>query len=459
MSHRRLILFTRYPLPGRTKTRLIPALGEQGAADLHRAMTEHTVEAVRPLGEEGVRIEVRYEGGNLSSMAGWLGQNLLFLPQGEGDLGGRMDRAFRDSVKEGAGKTVIVGTDCPDLDAQDIREAFQILDSNSVVLGPAADGGYYLIGIQSGAPERLYGALFTTIPWGTSEVFSSTVNALASAGIQAGLLDEKADVDEPEDLVHWERKIRIQETEDRRRKEEQDKAQTRAIIPSTASISVVIPALNEQENIGEVIERLQGSSVEIIVADGGSTDETVAICRRAGAKVIVSKPGRGAQLNRGAAEAGGQILFFLHADAIPPGRFPDLIRAPLARGAVGGAFSFGTDLGGLSMRIVTFGANHRARLLGIVFGDQGIFVRADLFRRIGGFPDLPVMEDREFVRELKRRGRFVILPERVVSSARKWRANGVWRVTFLNQVVMWLYLIGVNADRLGIWYRERLKGN
>ena len=453
-----LIIFTRFPSPGLAKTRLIPALGEQGAADLHRAMAERTVEAVRPLGEEGVRIEVRYEGGDLSSMAGWLGQDLLFLPQGEGDLGRRMERAFRDSVKEEAGKAVIIGTDCPDLDAQDIREAFQILDSNCVVLGPAADGGYYLIGIRSGAPERLYGNLFTTIPWGTRDVFNSTVNALASAGIQAGLLDEKADVDEPEDLVHWEKKIRIQETGDRRQEEEQNKFQTKAAILSTAAVSVIIPTLNEEENIGETIERLGGSDVEIIVADGGSTDETVAVCRRAGAKVIVSKPGRGTQANRGAAEAGGQILFFLHADAIPPGRFPDLIRAPLARGAVGGAFSFGTDLAGFSMRIVARGANLRARLLGIVFGDQGIFVRADLFRRIGGFPDLPVMEDREFVRELKRHGRFAILPERVVSSARKWRANGVWRVTFLNQVVMWLYLLGVDADRLGTWYRERLKG-
>lgn len=454
-----LIIFTRFPLPGRTKTRLIPALGEQGAADLHRAMTERTVEAVRPLGEEGVQIEVRYEGGDFSSMAGWLGLELLFVPQGEGDLGRRMDRAFRDSFKEGAGKTVIIGTDCPDLDAQDIREAFRILNSSSVVLGPAADGGYYLIGIRSGAPERLYGNLFTAIPWGTRDVFSSTVNALASAGIQTGLLDEKADVDKPEDLEHWEKANRRQKTEDRSQKGKQDKFQTGAAIPSTAAVSVIIPTLNEQENIGEAIERLSGGGVEIIVADGGSTDETVAVCRRAGAKVIVSKPGRGAQLNRGAAEAGGQVLFFLHADAIPPGRFPDLLRASLARGAVGGAFSFGTDLAGPSMRIVTFGANIRARLLGIVFGDQGIFVRSDLFRRIGGFPDLPVMEDREFVRELKRHGRFVILPERVVSSARKWRANGVWRVTLMNQVVMWLYLIGVNADRLGTWYREKLKGN
>jgi len=460
-----LILFTRYPVPGKTKTRLIPALGEQGAADLQREMTRHTLDGVRSLMEEGIRIEVRYEGGDAASMAQWLGEDLYLVPQGEGDLGARMERAFRDSFESGDGKVVIIGSDCPDLGAEDVREAFILLDSNAAVFGPAVDGGYYLVGISSPVPERLFDVVFSGIPWGSREVLSNTVNALAAAGINHGLLDEKADVDEPEDLILWEGKIRSQKPEDRSQEDNEagtwtwtrSKSGSLSPIPSTAAISVIIPALNEEERIGRNLERLKKENVEIIVADGGSSDGTVQICRKAGVKVVYSGPGRAVQMNSGALEATGEILLFLHADTLLPEGFTGLIRGIIAGGRVAGAFSFGTDLKTPSMNFLERAANFRARHMGIVFGDQAIFTRADIFRKIGGFPALPVMEDMELVLELKRHGRFVILPQRAITSARKWQANGVWRTAFMNQVVTYLYLFGISPERLSKWYRRELK--
>lgn len=462
MNLRRLIIFTRYPVPGITKTRLIPALGEQGAADLQREMTEHTINTVRPLMDEEVRIEIRHEGGDQCEMADWLGEDLSFHPQDRGDLGARMAQAFRTSFLDGAGKTVVIGSDCPELTSGDVREAFNILDSNPVVLGPARDGGYYLIGIRASAPDRLFQALFSDIPWGSGNVLTRTVNTLADAGIDIGLLDEKNDVDEPEDLVHWERKLRIQKPEFRSQKEGRVNSKTRTrsrtwtSITSTATISVIIPTLNEKDRIGKLISFLEEYNVEIVVADGGSTDGTKDLCQRAGVKVLSSKAGRAMQMNTGAYEATGQILLFLHADTILPEGFPEMVRGPLTRGAIGGAFSFGTDLNTISMRIIERMANLRTRILGIVFGDQAIFTRADVFRRLGGYPDLPVMEDFELIRTMKREGQIAQLPQIAVSSARRWKTNGVWRTTFMNQVITWLYLLGVSPDKLAGWYRKKL---
>jgi rSAM/selenodomain-associated transferase 2/rSAM/selenodomain-associated transferase 1 len=456
MHQRQLILFTRLPVPGKTKTRLIPVLGEQGAADLQREMTEHTLHTVRPLAAEGVAIEVRYEGADRESMAAWLGGDLSFASQGEGDLGVRMERALRESQGAGDGMAVIIGCDCPGLISQDVREAFILLEGNPVVLGPAADGGYYLVGVRSGAPERLFQALFSNIPWGTGEVFSATVNSLADAGISHALVDERNDVDEPADLIHWEKILRARGA-GRGAQEGRVKTDSRSgtRTNSTAAISVIIPTLNEEKRIGLLIEDLKAYNLEVIVVDGGSSDGTVAICRNAGVNPITSKPGRAAQMNAGAQAAAGQILLFLHADTRLPEGFPEMIRRAIAGGAAGGAFSLGIDDRAMVFRVIELAANFRSRRLGVVFGDQGIFARADLFGKEGGFPDIPVMEDYELVRSLRKKGRFVILPGRAVTSARKWHTGGVLRLLLIHQAVTWLFLLGASPQRLGKWYRRK----
>jgi rSAM/selenodomain-associated transferase 1 len=197
----RLIVFTRYPEPGRTKTRLIPALGVQGAANLQRQMTEHTLKQVRELQcLRPISVEVRFDGGDLTLMQDWLGHDIVYQPQGSGDLGARMGRSYQTAFGAGIDRVVIIGTDCPGLNAKLMEQAFhQLHTAHDLVLGPAIDGGYYLIGICRFIPE-----LFSGISWGTAEVLQQTVNIAQNLNLSLTYLTPLADVDRPEDLSVWE---------------------------------------------------------------------------------------------------------------------------------------------------------------------------------------------------------------------------------------------------------------
>jgi uncharacterized protein len=209
-SHQHLIIFTRYPEANRTKTRMIPLLGAEGAANLQRQMTEYTLSTVQQLQAfVNVSVEVRFAGGNLQLMQTWLGDNLLgdnliYQPQGEGDLGEKMMRSLSDSFHAGAKKTIIIGTDCPGIDSQLLHAAFVHLDNFDLVLGPAIDGGYYLIGLQYSVRE-VFAELFQNIDWGTSQVFQQTVNIAQKLKLSSIYLQPLADVDRPEDLEIWEK--------------------------------------------------------------------------------------------------------------------------------------------------------------------------------------------------------------------------------------------------------------
>lgn len=195
----RLIVFTRYPEPGLTKTRLIPALGATGAATLQRQMTEYTLGKVKELQSfRPISLEVRFAGGNLSLMEGWLGSDIVLQPQGTGDLGSRMAQALSIAFQSGTQRGVIIGTDCPGVNAQLIAQAFQCLYSNDLVLGPAIDGGYYLIGLCCFVPE-----LFSGISWGTAEVLQQTLTIANNLNLSVAHLPQLADVDRPEDLPVW----------------------------------------------------------------------------------------------------------------------------------------------------------------------------------------------------------------------------------------------------------------
>lgn len=201
MPKQHLIIFTRYPEPGKTKTRLIPALGVLGAANLQRQMTEQTIFQVKELQQStALSVEVRFVGGSLQLMEDWLGFDLVYQSQSEGNLGERMWLALQDAFHDGAERVVIIGSDCPDLSSQILTTAFEQLQFSNIVLGPAIDGGYYLIGLQQPIPD-----LFVNIEWGTAQVFQKTVNIAQSLNLSLFYLPELADVDRPEDLPIWQK--------------------------------------------------------------------------------------------------------------------------------------------------------------------------------------------------------------------------------------------------------------
>ncbi len=220
VSLNRLIVFTRYPVPGQTKTRLIPALGAEGAATLQRQMTEHTLLAVQNLlVDSSISAEIRYtirtsgcssEQDQLALMQAWLGTAWHYQPQGDGDLGDRMAQGFASAFTAGAQRIVTIGIDCPELNAARMRQAFQALQTHDLVLGPATDGGYYLIGLSRFIPE-----LFVDVDWGTGAVLPQTVAIAQSLNLSIAYLDLLTDVDHPEDLMVWERAIAAKQSSPR----------------------------------------------------------------------------------------------------------------------------------------------------------------------------------------------------------------------------------------------------
>ena len=184
-------------MPYNLKTRLIPALGPEGAAHLQRQMTEATISTARSFSTEtGIELEVRYEGGSPALMKDWLGQELSFRRQGPGDLGEKMSRAFGEAFAAGRSQVMIIGADCPTLSPAILETGLTALADHDLVLGPASDGGYYLVGLTAPHPQ-----LFRGCPWGNARLLAETMATAEREAITFLLLEELNDVDRPEDLI------------------------------------------------------------------------------------------------------------------------------------------------------------------------------------------------------------------------------------------------------------------
>lgn len=185
----RLVLFARYPTAGAAKTRLIPALGPEGASRVHRQLTEKTLSVLQA---SGLPVELHYTGAELVDFRAWLGEGFTLVKQAEGDLTDRLMAALHPAP------VIFFGADTPDLAAHHIAQAVAALETHPVLLGPADDGGYYLIGMKQPMPE-----LLDLMPWSTDQVMPETLRRLAVKGIEPALLETLHDCDRPEDLARW----------------------------------------------------------------------------------------------------------------------------------------------------------------------------------------------------------------------------------------------------------------
>jgi len=218
-------------------------------------------------------------------------------------------------------------------------------------------------------------------------------------------------------------------------------------------VSVVIPTLNEATCLADTLRQVRTERPhEIIVVDGGSQDDTVA--QAAAADVVLHAPaGRALQMNCGAARASGDALLFLHADCVPePGFLTEIDVCLAARGVVAGCFRMRVQARGLLYRSIDWCATARVRLTGLAYGDQGLFLRRELFAELDGFPRVRLMEDLFFSRRLRQCGRLVVAPRRIFVSPRRWQRTGLVRQTLRNWMLTALAAGGVHPDRLAGFY-------
>jgi rSAM/selenodomain-associated transferase 2 len=221
-------------------------------------------------------------------------------------------------------------------------------------------------------------------------------------------------------------------------------------------ITVIIPALDEEAALPRTLSRLADCGfANPIVVDGGSRDRTVALAREMGARVLHSPSGRAKQMNFGATGAEGDVLFFVHADSLPALDARRLIAAALDRpGAVGGAFRLKIESRHPLLRVIALLANLRTVFFKLPYGDQGLFVRKDIFDRIGGYADLPLMEDVDLVRRLRAVGRLLPVPAPMTTSARRWERRGVLRTSCANLRRLFRYFRGVSVVDLARQYHD-----
>jgi hypothetical protein len=446
----RIIIYTRYPEAGNTKKRMIPGLGAEGAASLQKDMTEHVLNAVRSFRAlSDIDVQVHFKGQDCGRMSSWLGNDVTMVPQAEGDLGTKLIHSVTTSFREGARKVIVVGGDIPDIKPRLIFDALTALDHVDMTIGPAEDGGYYLIGLRWRSDYSLrddrWTALFKGIDWGTEVVFRQTVDAATATHLTYHAIERVADVDRPEDLPVW------------------HKAQKRiAEKINSNKLSIIIPTLNEEHNLPKTLASLKGgNNIEVIVVDGGSTDNTVRVAKSSPLvnAVGLTRGGRAKQLNAGAAQATGSILLFLHADTVLPRGYDHMIRAVVTHNrwqgqCVGGAFEFKLDCDdSLSIKLIEHVTNWRARVLKLPYGDQALFILRNSFEQLGRFPEVPLMDDYIFVRKWARNFDLHTIHSPAITSARRWQGAGVWRTTLLNWFIVLAYHAYVPISVLATIYR------
>jgi len=239
--------------------------------------------------------------------------------------------------------------------------------------------------------------------------------------------------------------------------------------PSTRSghiplkISLVVPIYNEADGLSAFLNHLNPFPLfEMIVVDGGSSDQSTrilsnwekdpkALCHR---RFVTTARGRGRQMNAGAKEAKGEVLLFLHADTrLPAHALRPILKTMADREHVGGAFRLSIDSAHLILKMISFSANLRSRFLQLPYGDQGYFVRQTVFEAMGGYADLPLMEDVEFIGRLKHRGKITLLNTTVKTSARRWKRQGYAFTSLRNAMILCLYFLGMSPHRLAQWYQ------
>ncbi|HOV85856.1 MAG TPA: TIGR04283 family arsenosugar biosynthesis glycosyltransferase [Syntrophobacteraceae bacterium] len=433
--HRKAVLvFLRHPEAGQVKKRLAATIGAEKALHVYLKTARRTLGLLCDLKEEqpGIDLFVFFTPCEKEAEV----RNLFsgpweFVGQKGTHLGLRMENAFGCAFARGYEQVLLVGSDIIDLEIQDFLDGFSLLEDHPSVLGPACDGGFYLIGLRT-----FCRAPFSPSQWGGEKVFSRTEDLLARSGFAPGLLPRRTDADRSRDLPVFYRDPM-----------------------NSCMLSVIIPTLRPLRHLSPLLsrlERLLWPGDEIVVALGSSSPPGSADIWNERTRAVSCPTGRGIQLNHGAAAARGDLLLFLHEDSVVPSHLAYLVRK-LCRepGYSLGCFRLGFHPSSSFLDWIARWANFRTRFFHLPYGDQGFFCRRETFDRVGGFRKPFLMEDVDFVRRCRRIGPILVLREKIRTSPRRYLAGGVLATALQNHLILLLHQLGVSDEKLYSLYYGR----
>ncbi len=442
MNKKALIIFTRVPVPGHTKTRLMPYFNGNQCAGLHRAMLMDINNESKALSiDRFIFYTPEDSQGELQKI---FGGEVFYEKQQGSDLGEKMENALEAVLEKGYESCVLIGTDVPEISNGELVAAFTKLNNADVVFGPTLDGGYYLVGMKS-----LQKSVFHNQSYGHNSVLENTLAALEEDKLKVDFVKELSDIDTKEDIYIFRNRITMSKA--------LQKLSTSQFLMDNRRISIIVPLYNEESTIVKLQKQLTPlkDKCEIIFVDGGSTDKTLELIDP-GFKVVSSPKGRGNQMNYGAGESTGDVLLFLHCDSELPENPLEEITEVMKKYRVG---CFGIRFNSQSglMRICGIMSNRRVKDRKIIFGDQGIFIDRKLFFDIGMFPDLPLMEDYELSIRLKKCGEKPgLTKERIITSDRRFPKGTIPKLQLMMkmQKLQRMYRHGVPIEKISAMYRD-----
>lgn len=442
MSRRALLLFTRVPEPGKTKTRLMPRLTAEQCAELHRCFLSDVAAQCRKCSADLLVCFTPPDRKDL--LVELLGRDLTFFPQEGESLGEGMERAMNRALAMGYSSCLLFGSDIPELTCGLFGRAFEALQNCDAVFAPTADGGYCLAGLKKPCH-----AAFSLKNYGHSGVLEQTLSAVREAGCSVRCLHTLQDMDTPDDLEDFRRRMRS----DRRLR----RSATGRFLARHTSVSIIVPLYNEAGTVEVLQDQLEPllSLCEIILVDGGSTDGTLGKIRPA-FRLIHAPKGRALQMNAGARASNGEVLFFLHSDSRLPSRPLERIGKVMASHRAG-CFGVTFQSPGFFLRLCSVASNVRAFLGKIMFGDQGIFIERTLFFELGLYPEIPIMEDYRLSLTLRERGiapGMTLAP--ISTSARRFpeKPLGILRLLWKMNRLRKQYRDGVPPEEIARQYRD-----
>lgn len=418
-------------------------------------MAAHTFDWARKLQRKrGIELHVQFSGGTKELFESkffeeFEDDSTFICPQADGDLGQKLMAIVCQLKQTDVERVVIVGTDCPELDATFVNTAFERLHEHNVCFSPAEDGGYTLIGLHLHQTSALP-VVFENISWGTEVVLQQSIGQLKDTGSTVSLLQSRRDVDEPEDLHVWEDAIASQALLN---------SDSNAL-PEKPRLSIIIPTHGKECHLENALEALainatESSGIEIFVVGDRESHAALEFCASRRIQFLTCDGTRSQRMNFGVRWATSDHILFLHSDTILPSNFLQEVEEALTSPNVAaGAFRLGIESKRTAARLVEKGVHFRSRVLQMPYGDQAIFVRRSAVEAIGGIPDQPIMEDYELVRRLAKKGQITICNSSVKTSARRWHSLGFFKTTLINQLMIVGYHLGISPTKLAKFYRK-----